>query len=260
MASIDLFDIETSVADARRHKDAGLKGVVLPTSWTQGGIEPYADHATSRSGRCARSSTCRSLRRRRRVHRRRGLQGPRRCCSTRPRCCSAGQRPFAQLVWSAVLEHHPDLKVVFAESGAEWVIERCRRMDMIYTRSRYQYIHNTGEALAERVLEPPVLRGGVDDEPVRGREPPRHRSRVADVGCRTTRHYEGTWPNTQRWLVSAFGELPQAEVKMMLTDTPARVYGFDVEKLAAVAAGVGPDADELERTRRSRSSGSGERA
>jgi len=51
----------------------------------------------------------------------------------------------------------------------------------------------------------------------------------------------GTWPNTREQMLEAFRGLPEAEAAAMLGGNAARVYGFDVEKLAPVAARIGPE-------------------
>jgi predicted TIM-barrel fold metal-dependent hydrolase len=53
-------------------------------------------------------------------------------------------------------------------------------------------------------------------------------------------HPEGTWPRTREQMLETFRGLPEAEVAAMLGGNAARVYGFDAEKLAPVAARIGP--------------------
>jgi predicted TIM-barrel fold metal-dependent hydrolase len=53
-------------------------------------------------------------------------------------------------------------------------------------------------------------------------------------------HPEGTWPRTREQMVDTFKGLPEDEITAMLGGNAARVYGFDVEKLAPLAARIGP--------------------
>ena len=59
-------------------------------------------------------------------------------------------------------------------------------------------------------------------------------------------HAEGVWPNTAVRLRHTFGGLPEQEVRPMLGLNAARVYGFDLEKLDAIAARIGPGVSDLQ--------------
>ena len=54
-------------------------------------------------------------------------------------------------------------------------------------------------------------------------------------------HPEGTWPVTGEQMHTTFDGLPEDELEAMLGGNAARVYDFDLEKLAPIAARVGPD-------------------
>jgi hypothetical protein len=58
-------------------------------------------------------------------------------------------------------------------------------------------------------------------------------------------HLEGTWPNTLEALRGTFGALPEEETRAILGANAARVYGFDIQKLAPVAAKVGPRLEDI---------------
>ena len=58
-------------------------------------------------------------------------------------------------------------------------------------------------------------------------------------------HLEGTWPRTRKSLARCFRGIPLDEVRTILTDNPARLYGFDVDALQPVADRVCPTAEEL---------------
>ena len=78
---------------------------------------------------------------------------------------------------------------------------------------------------------------------------PRLRANLAVSSPRTSAdypHYEGTWPHTDRWLKEAFGQLPATDVRAILADNPARVFGFDLDELRVHAEALGPSIEELE--------------
>ena len=52
-------------------------------------------------------------------------------------------------------------------------------------------------------------------------------------------HPEGTWPETRKQMADAFRGVPESDLVAMLGGNAARVYGFDTEKLAPLAARIG---------------------
>jgi hypothetical protein len=58
-------------------------------------------------------------------------------------------------------------------------------------------------------------------------------------------HAEGTWPNTADWLSDAFAGVPDDELRLMLGENAIQVLGLDRERLAAVAALIGPTVDDV---------------
>jgi predicted TIM-barrel fold metal-dependent hydrolase len=54
-------------------------------------------------------------------------------------------------------------------------------------------------------------------------------------------HPEGSWPVTREQMLETFRGLPEPEVAAMLGGNAARVYGFDVDKLAPLVAKIGPE-------------------
>jgi hypothetical protein len=60
-------------------------------------------------------------------------------------------------------------------------------------------------------------------------------------------HREGCWPYSRQHLRLAFAGVESDEVQAMVGGNAARVYGFDLDALAAVAAQVGPRVDDVAR-------------
>ena len=58
-------------------------------------------------------------------------------------------------------------------------------------------------------------------------------------------HLEGTWPNTMDALRETFGPYPEDETRALLGTNAARVYGFDLDLLAPIAARVGPELSDI---------------
>lgn len=66
-------------------------------------------------------------------------------------------------------------------------------------------------------------------------------------------HPEGTWPHTLERLRTDFADVPVDDTAQMLGLTAAKVYGFEVDALAPIAARIGPSPDLLGQDPASRS-------
>jgi hypothetical protein len=58
-------------------------------------------------------------------------------------------------------------------------------------------------------------------------------------------HLEGTAPFSKEAIRLTFAGLPEAEVAAMLGGNAARIYGFDLDRLDALAATCGPEVDAV---------------
>src|SRR5207248_364370 len=58
-------------------------------------------------------------------------------------------------------------------------------------------------------------------------------------------HVEGTYPYTTEALRLAFAGVDETEVRAMLAGNAAGLYNFDLDRLAPIAAKVGPRVDEV---------------
>ena len=54
-------------------------------------------------------------------------------------------------------------------------------------------------------------------------------------------HPEGSWPETRPQMIESFRGIPEEDRELMLGGNAARLYGFDVEKLAPLVARIGPE-------------------
>jgi hypothetical protein len=60
-------------------------------------------------------------------------------------------------------------------------------------------------------------------------------------------HDEGTWPYTREHLRARFHDVPEKELREILAGNVARLYDFDLDALAPLAAEYGPTVEELAR-------------
>ena len=154
------------------------------------------------------------------------------------------QRPFTAMMWSGVFERYPDLKYVLTEVGTGWVIEKMRVLEFkadnpifkhftseltlspreYFDRNCYlgaSFLHRHEAHFCEKLGTDKIMWGS--DYP----------------------HLEGTWPNTLKVLQETFFDFQEDDLRAILGGNAARVYGFDVDALARVAAEVGPTIEQI---------------
>ena len=165
-------------------------------------------------------------------------------------------RTLWHLIYSGVMERHPNLQFVFTEQGTAWVPEELTRLDYYAGRLK-------GASGAEGSQE---ARFG---EGVRGLslKPSEYWARQCQLGSSFIRrpevalrdqvgvdrimwgsdfpHLEGCWPFSRDHLRVAFAGVPEPEVRAMVGENAARVYGFDLDALAPLADRYGPSPAEV---------------
>ncbi|TMQ69237.1 MAG: hypothetical protein E6K81_15380 [Candidatus Eisenbacteria bacterium] len=160
-------------------------------------------------------------------------------------CCEAVgavARPLTFLIWGGVFERFPELRVVVTEGTASWVAYYKEHWD-----ERYRDWHVTtklGDYKSHLSMKPSEY----FDRNVRmgtflARKEIERRHEIG-LGCimwgSDYPHPEGAWPQTREMLRDAFRGVPEGEVAAMLGGTAVDFYRFDREKLAPIAARIGP--------------------
>ncbi len=153
-------------------------------------------------------------------------------------------RPIWFLIWGGVFERHPKLRLAITESTCVWVPETLALLDFRYAET--PYAAKLGDYRSHLSMKPSdyfhrnVLLGA-SCMPRREVEM-RHQIGLDNLMWGTDfPHPEGTWPETRKQMVEAFHGVPQDELAAMLGGNAARLYGFDLEKLAPLAARIGPE-------------------
>ncbi|MGH0028297.1 MAG: amidohydrolase family protein [Myxococcota bacterium] len=155
------------------------------------------------------------------------------------------QRGYCQLILGGVFERFPKLRYILTESGCAWAPGLMRQMDGIHMGMKMGMMGEVDFKNAKVLDEPPSFYakrncwyGASFPSPadVKGRE---------IVG--TDRilwgndypHYEGCYPHSRENMRLAFAELPEKEVRMMLGENAAALYGFDLDALRLHAERLG---------------------
>ncbi len=179
-----------------------------------------------------------------------------------------GKYPFAQVLWvietpyfahrplwfmimGGIFERFPTLKFVMTESGASWVPETIRQLDGLHMAMA---MGRTGEV-------------GFDPASALPMKPSEYFARNCWIGASfpspndgkaRTRigidkymwgsdypHHEGSTPFSRESLRRTFSDVDPAELHQIFAVNVANVYGFDLEKLAPLAAIHGPTVAEI---------------
>jgi predicted TIM-barrel fold metal-dependent hydrolase len=160
-------------------------------------------------------------------------------------------RPLWSMILSGVFDRFPALRLVLAEQGTAWVAPALESMDHFYGNLAKG---NVGEL---RFAQPFLLErmpseywttncyiGASflhrDDCLQRGLIGADHVMWGSDYP-----HLEGTFPFSKEGIRKTFAGIEPAEVALMLSTVAARVYGFDLDALAPLAAKYGPSVDEV---------------
>ena len=163
-------------------------------------------------------------------------------------------RSLWHLMFSGVFERHPNLQYILTEVGTSWVRDTLGKLDGFYDRMKYndqcaEYIFG-GPTVAKMSLRPSEyfarqVHLGASFLP-KGDCDLRH-----DIGIDKIMwgsdypHVEGSYPYTREHLRLTFDGVPEDEIQQMVGLNAAAVYGFDLEKLAPVAARIGPTKSEV---------------
>jgi predicted TIM-barrel fold metal-dependent hydrolase len=155
------------------------------------------------------------------------------------------QRGFCQLILGGVFERFPGLRFILTESGSAWAPPLLRRMDGIHRSMR---AGSTGEVDFSRsavLKEPPSFYARRNcwygasfpsSHDIEGRD---FVNVEHILWGNDYPHYEGCHPYSRENMRLAFADVDPREVRLMLGENAANLYGFDLEKLRPEAEKIG---------------------
>ncbi len=153
-------------------------------------------------------------------------------------------RAFTFLLWAGVFERYPRLKLVMTEQGCSWIIHTLKEFERQFDMPLFRYFSRDLKLRPKEYFARQCYLGASFLHPEECAD--RYQIGVDKLMWGSDYpHLEGTWPHTREKLRETFGEVPATETRVMLGETAAEVYGFDVEALAEVVERAGPSQEEI---------------
>ena len=142
---------------------------------------------------------------------------------------AAGMAPIIELTGSGVLERHPDLRFVVTEAECGWLPWVLQAMDEMQERRRL-YIRKLPLRASDYFRRQGAITITDDDVALRN---------IESIGSdcllwgNDFPHDEGTWPDSGPIVDSIRESLAPEQAQAVLSGNAARIYGFDLDYLAA---------------------------
>jgi predicted TIM-barrel fold metal-dependent hydrolase len=254
VAEILLYDVDDAVAEVRATREAGLTGgIVLPVDGHENGLVPlyYTDYEPL-WGVCEELGVP--------VHRHARAPGGPVSKRTGPGGFAIGllelqfwdHRALSHVIFSGVLQRHPGLTFVMTETGVGWIPQELARMDALWAESKKSNgrLAFLVDALAELSMSPTeYFRRNcyVGASLLTTTEMEKRHVVGVDrlMWGQDYPHSEGTFPFSRTAYQMLFGDAPEDQIRSMLSETAAKVYGFDLDHLQVFANESGPTLAEL---------------
>lgn len=161
-------------------------------------------------------------------------------------------RLLPHLVFSGVMERHPDLQFVFTEQGTAWIPEELFRLDFFADRfatavgsQEYEWGFPVVSKLSLKPSEYWARQCHVGSSFIRPAEVPLRTAVGIDkiMWGSDYPHKEASFPFSREAIRLSFADVPRDEIEAMLGRNAAALYGFDYDALKDL--NVGPLVDEI---------------
>ena len=155
------------------------------------------------------------------------------------------RRPLWFMLLGGVFDRHPDLRVVVTENGAQWLPALVRDLEAFFDTHGSAPVRSYLKMRPAEYIDRHVYIGGSLMQ--RSEAERREEIGVDRLMWGTDYpHLEGAAPIHRLLLRHVFGGLPEEDVRRILGLNAARLYGFDLDQLQAVADRVGPTVADVD--------------
>jgi predicted TIM-barrel fold metal-dependent hydrolase len=160
-------------------------------------------------------------------------------------------RPFVHMLLSGVFERFPRMKYVITEAGAAMFPPLLKQLDQNIANIRKGEIgelkytaENALPRSASEYFQQSVWLGASFPGPADWKAS-KYLGPNRFMWGNDYPHDEGSGPYTRETLRAVFSDVPEAELRGVLGGNAAKLYGFDMEVLAPLAAKYGPTVEEI---------------
>jgi predicted TIM-barrel fold metal-dependent hydrolase len=153
------------------------------------------------------------------------------------------QSGFTHLIMGGVFERFPNLRFILTESGCAWAPGLMRQLDAMYLPWKAGAIGEIATSRDPALKELPSFyakRNCWYGASFPGRRDVEGVDKV--LWGSDYPHYEGCYPYSRENMRFAFADVPVREVRMMLGENAAALYGFDLDVLRPLGRGGGDHA------------------
>jgi predicted TIM-barrel fold metal-dependent hydrolase len=154
------------------------------------------------------------------------------------------RRPLWFMIFGGVFDRHPDLEVVVAENGVQWLPSLIRDMEQFFDTHGAVPLRSSLRLRPSEYFERHVMLGGSlmkrYEAEMRDEIGVDHLMWGADYP-----HLEGAAPVHRLVMRHVLGGLPEADLRRILGQNAIDLWGFDATRLQTVADRVGPTVEDL---------------
>jgi predicted TIM-barrel fold metal-dependent hydrolase len=163
-------------------------------------------------------------------------------------------RALWHLMFSGVFERHPNLQFVLTETGVGWAPGTLEQLDSFYQRMKHDdqcSEHIFGGATVAKMSLTPSEYFARQCHLGASFLPPKDCTRRHEIGLERILwgtdypHIEGSYPYTREHMRLTFAGVDPSEIQQLVGLNATKLYGFDLERLAPLAARFGPTKAEI---------------
>ncbi len=131
--------------------------------------------------------------------------------------------PLSILIFSGVMERYPNIRFLFTEAGASWLIYFRERLDIIYRKHRY-WTHSDLPNPPTFYVDRQVVNTFIEDTAAIRL---RHEVGMRNLAWSTDYpHSDSTWPHSWKYIDEAFEGVPESERQQILAGNAIELYGL----------------------------------
>lgn len=149
------------------------------------------------------------------------------------------------MIFGGVFERHPNLKLVLTEQWMDWAPSVMNDMDGLYLAPTGAWVRKGLSKLPSEYFRQNCYIGASFMSNAEAKFGVEHDLTDIVMWGDDYPHAEGTWPNTREAMRFTFHDVEEMYNRKYLGENALKVYGLDRDKLAGIAAKIGPTVDEI---------------